>query len=151
MDKMDLFYQELIGIFDLKMWSRHLEALEKIGEAFLRFVGKEKDEFGDLTDEELISHFRNESGDFDPVSAMITSHLLKQMADIAFPEGHLEKADRLFHQSFLLFMEVYRADPEFDFTRHVVILHELENRVPVTLITDEYEKFIDAIYEKSES
>lgn len=147
MEKLDLFFQDLIEIFDLKMWNRHLEALEKINEAFLRYTGMDRERPLGMAQEILIQELQGDNHTIE--NYMIASHLTKQLADISFLEGKTQDADDLFQKSFRLFMEVYRANPEFDFSKHVTILYELENRVPVDAITSEYEHFIDNIYERT--
>lgn len=147
LEMLDEFYEELIIIFDLKVKLKQNDCMERINAALQKYIGLDLKTTEAMDFESIVQRI-NSLGEFRVARLMITSHLLKELADVYIHKGDpYERRTPLFITSLLLFTRVYQEEPEFDFDRHIMILHELTNRVPHNVITDKIADIVDKIYD----
>lgn len=146
--EIDDFYPALREIFDLKMALKHGDMKKLIDESFQKYLGINLENAERFDARDIIDRIAGD-GINRSAKLMIASHLYKEMADLYVYVKEMGRATDLFHQSLLIFLEVYHEDPQFDFYRHIAILPELTNRIPQSLISEEMgevvEKILDSV------
>ena len=146
----DRFYNnELKLIFDHKMYRRNLESLQEINRAYRTYLDMDPSQIHSMEMSGLLARLRKEE-EPDTERMMILSHLLKEEADLEVLQNHIRESEPLYARSLDLFLAIYRADPDFNFEKHMGILLELENKVPRDYLDQESYRIIDDIYDRWE-
>lgn len=140
------FFPGLIQINDLKLDMKNKEAIALLEKTTEEFLGIPIQQIEQMDPPALIEQTGG-SGPDRVARLMIGSHLLKEMGDFYIYNGERAKSEQQFFNSLVLFVQVYKEDPGFDFTRHFPILPELNNRVARERITQEMADAVNAIHD----